>query len=121
MILVDTSVWIDHFRKPNKHLQNLLLEEKVYSHQLIIGEIACGNLSKRNEILSLLSFLPYTAIVSYDEVLKFIEINKLYGTGLGLIDVNLLASSLISNAKLWTKDKRLEKAAKKLHCSYTPK
>jgi len=118
MILVDTSIWIDHFRKTDKNLQNLLLDEKVSTHKLIVGELACGNLSNRKEILGLLNLLPQTKVISDDEVLQFIELNKLYGTGLGFIDVHLLASALISDVELWTNDKRLEQAATKLHCSY---
>ncbi|GBD90159.1 ribonuclease VapC32 [bacterium BMS3Abin04] len=118
MILVDTSVWIDHFRKANKQLQELLLKEDVCIHQFIIGELTCGNFSNRDEILSLLKALLQTKIADNDEILKFIELHRLYDSGLGFIDVHLLASAFLSNAKLWTKDKALRTVASKLNCDY---
>ena len=118
MILVDTSIWIDHFRKPNKHLQQILLEESVFIHQYIIGELGCGNFSNRSEILSLLMSLPKTKILTDNEVINFIEVNHLYGIGLGLVDIHLLGSALLSQVKLWTNDKRLESAAIKFDCAY---
>jgi len=116
MILADTSIWIDHFRKPNKHFQELLIAENIFIHQFIIGELACGNFSNRFEILSLLMALPKTKILSNNEIIDFIETNHLYGKGLGLIDIHILGSALLSKVKLWTKDKRLENAAINLDC-----
>ena len=118
MVLVDTSVWIDHFYKKNDHLVNLLNEGKVYTHEYIIGEIACGNISNRDEIIQLLRSLSFTLSISQEEILDFISNSHLYGKGLGFIDIHLLASSLISNAKLWTKDKKLNHVAKELNISY---
>lgn len=120
MILVDTSIWIDHFRKANNHLQKLLLDEKVTIHDLIIGELYCGNFSNRSEILSLLTALPKVKTNTNTEIFDFIEYNKLYGLGLGFIDIHLLASALINDVMLWTKDKRLDIAAAKFHCAYNP-
>jgi predicted nucleic acid-binding protein len=118
MALVDTSVWIDHFYKKNDHLVNLLNEGKVYTHEYIAGEIACGNISNRDEIIYLLQALSYTLSISHEEILDFISNRHLYGKGLGYIDIHLLASSLISNVKLWTRDKKLNQVAKELNISY---
>ncbi len=107
MILVDTSVWIDHLRKKDEKLFNLLLEGEVCIHPFIIGEIACGNLNNRIEIIRLLKALPEVLIANDDEVLLVIDNRKLYGKGLGYIDIHLLASSLINKVPLWTKDRRL--------------
>lgn len=118
MILVDTSIWIDPLRKSNKHLKELLLDENVSMHQFILGELACGNFSNGIEIISLLMSLPKTKILANNEIINFIEIYHLYGIGLGLIDIHLLGSALLSNVKLWTKDKRLKSTAIKLDCAY---
>ncbi len=114
MILVDSSVWIDHFRKPSSRLAELLNEEEVVVHPWVIGEIACGNLKNRTEILALLHALPQSTKADDEEALYFIERNRLNGRGVGLIDVHLLASCLIDKSFLWTADKRLEAVAKLL-------
>ena len=114
MVLVDTSVWIEHFRKTSTRLAGLLDDGEVAIHPFVIGELACGNLANRKEILSLLHSLPAVQRVEDDEVLFFIEQHSLAGRGLGLIDVHLLASSKMSEHPLWTKDKRLTAAAKEL-------
>jgi len=118
MVLVDTSIWISHFRENNLHLKKLLIDESVACHPFIVGELACGNMHKRKEILSLLQALPKTLVAENDEVLSFIEHKKLMGTGIGLIDVHLLASSLLTGLLLWTSDKRLRASARKLNISY---
>ncbi len=118
MILVDTSIWIDHFKNSNQLLQQLLYEEKVNIHPFIIGEIACGNLSNRNDILSLLHSLPKTKVFTNLEIFKFIEDNNLFGIGLGLIDIHLLGSALKSSANIWTNDKRLKKVAIQYNCCF---
>ena len=118
MILVDTSVWITHFRDGNSRLNKLLFDESVICHPLIIGEIACGYLKNRNEIISLLKSLPETLHVENDEILQFIDQRKLMGLGIGLIDIHLLASSILSDALLWTLDKRLYKVASMLNVFY---
>ena len=114
MILVDTSIWINHFNKTNSGLNKLLNSAQVCIHPFVIGELACGNISNRTEILSLLKSLPLVDTALDDEIHKFIEDKKLYGIGLGFIDVHLLASALIHNVKIWTGDKSLSKAALKL-------
>ena len=114
MILVDTSVWIDFLRSGNGLLQNLLEEGEVASHPLVIGELHVGNISKRDIFLSLLDNLPLIEEATHQEVLHFIEKNKIYGKGVGYFDTHILCSSLISNSPLWTLDKRLDKLAKEL-------
>jgi predicted nucleic acid-binding protein len=120
MVLVDTSVWVDHFRKDNAPLGNLLNQGLVSVHPFVIGELACGNLSNRKEILSLLQALPQTEKASDDEILFYIEKNSLSGKGLGLIDVHLLASAQLSDNLFWTNDRRLHETAKKLNLAYIP-
>jgi len=114
MVLVDTSVWIDHFRAGEARLARLLEDVELVMHPLVIGELACGNLRNRREILSLLSNLPHVAQVSNDEVLFFIERHRLHGRGLGLVDVHLLACCAVEGVALWSKDVRLMKTAKNL-------
>jgi len=111
MILVDTTVWIDHLRRGNKLLSDLLNQNRVVTHPLILGELSLGNLSKRNTILGLIRNLPMTKEATHDEVLSFIDENRMWSKGIGYFDVHLLCSSLIESIPLWTLDKRLEKAA----------
>ncbi|NQT26717.1 type II toxin-antitoxin system VapC family toxin [candidate division KSB1 bacterium] len=118
MVLVDTSVWVDHLKNGNIQLEVLLNEDKVNCHEFIIGELACGNMSKYDEVLSLLQVLPHAKTVNHDEVLMFIQRNKLSGQGVGYIDVCLLASCRLSDLMLWTYDKKLEKLAIKLNLAY---
>lgn len=115
MILVDTSVWIDHLRKKNSQLNSLLLNAAVLIHPFVIGELACGNLHNRNRILNLLGDLPGSRVADDQEVLFFIEQNELMGCGIGYVDAHLLASvSLSSPARLWTVDRKLNKVAIRL-------
>ena len=118
MILVDTSVWIDHLRAGDVHLAGLLERDAVVSHEHVIGEIACGNLRKRKEVLGSLSLLPRCEAASHDEVLFFIERHKLMGRGIGYVDACLLAAATLSNARLWTRDQRLADIADGLGCGY---
>ncbi len=107
MILVDTSVWIDHLRKGDHELRSLLNEGVVLCHPFVIGELACGNLKNRDEILSLLAALPAALLASHEEGLHLVADRKLAGKGLGWIDIHLLASALLSKCTLWTKGKAL--------------
>ena len=109
--LVDTSVWIDHLRQGNKQLTTLLDKGGVCCHPFVIGELACGTIRHRDEILGLLRALPETPIAEHEEVLNFIEERKLTGQGLGWIDMHLLASALLENCKMWTFDKALRAVA----------
>ena len=120
MVLVDTSIWIAHLRQGRRQLQKLLMDAAVLCHPIIIGELACGNLKNRNEILALLQSLPATPTVEFNEVLFFIDKNNLMGTGIGFIDVHLLASAQLAGVPLWTADNRLKSAADKLNLAYNP-
>ena len=117
MILVDTSVWIDHFRRDSDRLRDLLHDEQVLTHPFVIGELACGNLRNREEILSLLGALPRAESAEADEVLRLIEVRKLHGKGLGWVDAHLLASTLLSGCTIWTLDKAMGDAAARLKVS----
>lgn len=115
MILVDTSVWIHHFRTGNEQLRFLLDEEQVFCHPFIAGELACGTLRNRHEVLSLLRALPQARVLEHEEVLHFVEGRHLYGRGLGWVDAHLLASALLTGSALWTLDKPLLRAAATLN------
>ncbi|WP_350307328.1 type II toxin-antitoxin system VapC family toxin [Photorhabdus viridis] len=119
-ILVDTSVWIDHFKNRNDRLVQLLGWDLVLIHPMILAEIACGTPpAPRLRTLGDLGLLPQSHQATIIEVMAFIENEKLYGLGCGLVDITLLASTLITpGARLWTLDKRLEKLAKRLNASY---
>ncbi len=114
MILVDTSVWIDHLRKSDVGLKALLGAGQVLVHSFVIGELALGNLRQRDAILQSLQDLPQAVRASDNEVLGFIEQNGLFGLGIGYVDAQLLASARLSAALLWTHDKRLHEVASKL-------
>lgn len=114
MVLVDTSVWIHHFRRGDSRLQSLLEEGLVLSHPFVIGELACGNLKNRREILTDLLELPESEVSDFDEVLALVDSEGLYGKGIGWIDAHLLASARLSGSELWTLDRPLATAAKRL-------
>ncbi|MFZ1948283.1 MAG: type II toxin-antitoxin system VapC family toxin [bacterium] len=114
MILVDTSVWVDHLRRGNRRLQSLLQENQVLGHPFVVGELACGRLRNRGEILDLLRLLPQAEIAEHDEVLDFVESRRLFGQGLGWTDAHLLASAILSRSGLWTLDRALAEAAAKI-------
>ena len=119
MILVDTSVWVDHLRSGDVQLVDLLERANVIMHPFVIGEIACGILRDRLSILELLLDLPAAAVAEGEEVLGFIERHVLHGKGIGYVDVHLLASvALTEGAKLWTRDKRLRVVAEALGCAF---
>ena len=119
MILVDTSVWVDHLRRGDTQLASLLENAKVATHPFVIGEIACGSLANRQTVLALLDDLPVATVADSDEVLDYIERHRLYGKGVGYVDVHLLAAvALTESARLWTRDKRLLAAAVSLRCAY---
>lgn len=119
MIIVDTSIWVDHLKVGDLELTNLLNDEKVYQHPLIVAELALGSLKSRNSILNLLDDLPQAQVASITEVRTFIEANSLFSRGIGYVDVSLLASCLLStDTKIWTRDKRLARAAVDLRIGY---
>jgi predicted nucleic acid-binding protein len=118
MVLVDTSVWVSHFRDGNDELANLLNDGRVLCHPLIVGELACGNLKDRAVILSFLQLLPMSIEAEHDEVLSFIENNRLMGKGMGYVDVQLMTSAVLTDVPVWTLDKKLAQAADSLHKNY---
>lgn len=119
MILVDTSVWVDHLRRGDPGLVELLERSSVVMHPFVVGEIACGSLRDRESILELLQDLPPAVVADSDEVLQFIERHVLHGKGIGYVDVHLLASvALTEGAKLWTRDMKLHRIAAALGSAY---
>ena len=118
MVLVDTSVWIEHIRFGHAGLEPLLIAGEVICHPFVIGELACGTLKNRNTILSLLKALPSAVEADHAEVMGFLGKNLLMGRGLSLIDVHLMASAFLSGVPLWTLDKRLRQASSKLGIAY---
>jgi len=120
MILVDTSVWIDHFRRRSAGLFELLENGEVLTHPFVIGELACGNLRNRHDLLHYLSHLPSASVATTDEVLVFIEKRRLSGRGIGLIDAHLLASVMLGQTvQLWTSDRVLGQIAADFGLEYT--
>jgi predicted nucleic acid-binding protein len=115
MILVDTSVWIEHLRAGNDRLKALLFDEQVLCHPFVIGELACGTLQKREEILTMLKALPQAHLLDHQEVMSFLEARSIYGRGIGWVDAHLLASTLLTRCFLWTFDKSLRRAAAALN------
>ena len=114
MILVDSSVWVDHLRRGNARLSRVLVDGHVVTHPFVVGELACGWLSRRAEILRLLATLPRVVIADHDEVLRLVEQAQLHGRGLGWVDVHLLTSAVLSRSSLWTMDRALARAATSL-------
>ena len=120
MVLVDTSVWVRHLREGDPDLERLLNDGEVMCHPFIVGELACGNLKNRHEVLSLLQLLPLATQAKHEEILQFIEQNHLMGKGLGYIDVHLSASAVLTGVPMWTYDKRLNEANEGLGIRYNP-
>ena len=119
MILVDTSVWIDHLRIGDPQLTVLLEEAQVLAHPWVIGELALCQLSGRSEILGLLSNLPQATVATETEVMTLVETQHLFGRGIGYVDTHLLAATLLTtDTRLWTRDKRLAAVAADLGISY---
>ena len=119
MMLVDTSVWIDHLRLGDAELAAALEAGQVRVHPFVIGELACGNLHARAEVLSLLQALPPTPVATDREVLFFMDQQALMGRDIGYIDVHLLASARLGGVLLWTRDKKLHAIAAGLGLAYT--
>ena len=115
MILADTSIWIDHLRSENKEMRWHLDQGKIVIHPFIIAELALGSLQARTKTLALLDLLPQVRVAQLSEVRLTIEARRLYSLGIGLTDAHLIASVFINSPTLlWTKDKRLRKAAETL-------
>ena len=119
MTLADTSVWVNHLRANDPLLQALLEENQVLMHPMVIGELACGNLRDREQVLSLLKALPQISVADDEEMLFFIERHRLMGRGIGYVDAHLLAAAaLFESARLWTVDRRLRSVAADLGLAY---
>ncbi len=114
MVLVDTSVWIDHLRRHDERMAAYLHRAEVVVHPFVVGEMALGNLRRRDEVVLLLSRMPRAPVASHAEVLAFIEGRALSGRGIGYVDTHLLASALLAGASLWTHDKHLHAIAASL-------
>lgn len=118
MILVDTSVWIDHLRHGVAELSTALQQSQVMHHPFVLGELACGNLKARVQILGLLESLPAATVATDAEVRAFIDRHQLMDRGIGYIDAHLCASARLSGVRLWTRDKRLQTIASELGWAY---
>lgn len=119
MILVDTALWIDHLRDGDPHLARLLDESVVLAHPWVIGELALGNLRGRTEILRLLDDLPQSSVATSAEVRELVERHELFGIGIGYVDAQLLAATMLTgDAALWTRDRRLQAPAERLGVAY---
>ena len=119
MILVDTSVWVDFLRHGDEALSQLLSWNQVYMHPMIFGELSCGNLQNRQELMGLWQKLPTVIEASHKEALFFLESNHLMGQGIGFVDLHLLVSTRLTNqTQLWTRDKRLTRIAESLNISF---
>ena len=116
MILVDSSIWIDHIRARDELLATLLARHEVLAHPFIIGEVALGNIRNRNAVLGRLEELPRAELATDEDVLSLIEQHRLYGLGIGYVDAHLLAATRLTPAtSLWTRDRRLRDVAVELH------
>jgi predicted nucleic acid-binding protein len=118
MILVDTSVWVDHLRRGNDRLRALLEDGEVLTHPFVVGELACGSLKNRDEILGLLGALPEARAADHDEVLHLVRRHRLYARRMGWIDAHLLTTALLNRSRLWTLDKPLGNAAQALKIDF---
>jgi predicted nucleic acid-binding protein len=114
VILADTSVWIELFRRGDRMLHDLLEDGQIVTHEFVLGELACGSLHDRHETLDLLRRLPAIPLAPHEEVMGFVETNRLHGLGLGWIDMHLLAAARLGGCGLYTRDRRLDEAAKNL-------
>lgn len=120
MILVDSSIWIDHLRRHQQLLHAQLIEDQVLSHPFIVGELAMGGLGNGQDFFSFLQDLPKASVAHDDEVLTFISRHRLVGTGIGYIDAHLLASAQLTRVAFWTRDRRLQEIATKLSLAFIP-
>lgn len=117
MVLVDTSVWVDHLRRHDDRLDELLAKLEVIVHPFVIGEVALGVLRRRTEVLGLLARMPAAPAVTHAEVMTLIGNRALSGKGIGYVDAHLIASALLVGASLWTRDRRLQEVASSLGLS----
>ena len=121
-VLVDSSVWVGHFKQRNDHLVALLLAEAVVCHPFIVAEVACGTPPGRKAIISMLAELETAPVATQDELLAMLDARQLYGRGCGFVDLSLLASALLGqNTLIWTLDKRFEVLAAQAARAFTPR
>jgi len=121
VILVDTSLWVDYLRHGLSTLAQLLQDGRVLGHPWVVGELGLGHLSQREEILPLLGGLPQAVVATHDEVMGLVDRHRLFGLGIGYVDAQLLAGTLLTgDAALWTADRRLHRVATRLGCAATP-
>jgi predicted nucleic acid-binding protein len=120
MIIVDTSVWVDHLRRRSARLAALLDLGQVVCHPFVLGELALGSLRNRPAVLGLLAELPATAVVGHDEAMALVERHDLPGAGIGWVDVHLLAAALVEGLPMWTNDRRLDAVARRLDIAWLP-
>jgi predicted nucleic acid-binding protein len=121
VILLDTSIWINHFRAFDETAAALLQSSRVLVHPFVVGELALGNLRQRDIILASLRTMPQAIVATDDEVFHLIASKKLHGLGIGYVDAHLLAATLLtSNARIWTRDKRLISLAERLGVHWAP-
>lgn len=121
-VLVDSSVWVGHFKQRNEHLVALLEADLVVCHPFIVAEVACGTPPNRKAIISMLSELECTPVATQDELLAMLEAQQLYGRGCGFVDLSLLASAHLSEkTRIWTLDKRFQQLAAEANRAFSPK
>lgn len=120
-VVVDTSVWVAHFRQRSAGLVALLMNDGALMHPMVLGELACGTPPERSRTLSDLARLPHALQASLRETVAFVERERLYGLGCGLVDMSLLAATLLTpGAQLWTLDRRLADLAQRFGVDYHP-
>ena len=121
MILVDTSVWIDHFRDPIAHVEGLMTSVMIVHHPFVTGELSLGSFLDRTSALTFLATLPAAKVASQRDFLAFVEVARLNGTGIGFVDAHLLAACrLTPGTLLWSRDKRLDRWAESMGLSWKP-
>ncbi len=116
-VLADTSIWADHFRAPSSLLTEQVAGDLLLIHPMVVGELAMGNLPRRQDTLRMLDEIDDAVRASDTEVMSFIEQHRLHGRGLSWVDVHLLVSAMLSECGLWTRDRRLNEAARHFHCA----
>lgn len=121
MVLTDTSVWLDHLRSNDEQLSELLENEQILMHPMVIGELAMGNLANRQRTLEDFAKLPAIPVTTHEEVMYLVETNRLMGTGISYLDANLLASVVVhGDTALWSRDRRLKQTAAMFDVEYKP-
>lgn len=118
LILIDSSIWIDHLRRPDPTLILLIAEDRVLQHQLVTAELALGSLANRASFLAILGCMRQAEAAPHAQLLAFITDRDIHGTGIGVIDAHLLLSAILYTAQVWTRDRRLQEQAQRLHVSW---